>query len=61
MLNPYQFVREAAGELRRVTWLPRKQMIASTLVVMLLVMIVSLYIGLVDMVVSQIFGIFIRI
>lgn len=56
-----QFFNEAYGELRKVTWLPRQQMIASTIVVIILVMLVSFYIGLVDFLVAQVFSIFIRI
>lgn len=61
MVNPVQFVKESYGELQRVTWIPRKQMIGSTIVVIVLILIVSLFISVVDLVVAQIFGIFIRI
>lgn len=61
MLNPVEFVKESYGELQRVTWLPRKQMIASTFVVMVLVLLVALFISVVDFIVAQIFSIFIRI
>lgn len=61
MANPINFFQEAYGELRKVTWIPRKQMMASTFVVIVLVLIVSFFISLCDFLVAQIFGIFIRI
>jgi preprotein translocase SecE subunit len=65
MVNPLQtglrFAQEAYREVQKVTFLPRKQMTASTLLVIVLVLIVSFYVSLVDLIVSQVFGIFIRI
>ncbi|WP_051185155.1 preprotein translocase subunit SecE [Desulfatiglans anilini] len=43
-----QFLREVKMELRKVKWPTRKELIASTSVVIVLVMIISLYLGLVD-------------
>ncbi len=43
-----QFLREVKVELKKVTWPTRKQTIGSTAVVLLLVMIISLFLGLVD-------------
>lgn len=44
-----QFLREVKIELKKVTWPSRKQTIGSTVVVIVLVMIISLFLGLVDM------------
>lgn len=44
-----QFLREVKAELKKVTWPSRKQAAGSTLVVILLVMIISLFLGVVDM------------
>jgi len=44
-----QFLREVKVELKKVTWPSRKQTIGSTLVVIILVMIISAFLGLVDM------------
>ena len=44
-----QFLREVKVELKKVTWPSRKQTIGSTLVVIILVMIISLFLGAVDM------------
>ncbi|NNG02344.1 MAG: preprotein translocase subunit SecE [Desulfobacteraceae bacterium] len=43
-----QFLREVKIELMKVTWPSRKQTMGSTAVVIVLVMIVSLFLGLVD-------------
>jgi preprotein translocase subunit SecE len=43
-----QFLREAKLELKKVKWPTRKELLASTSVVILLVLLVSLYLGLVD-------------
>ncbi len=42
------FLIEAKAELRKVTWPTRKQTIASTSVVILVVFVVSAFLGLVD-------------
>ncbi len=43
-----QFLREVKVELKRVTWPSRKQTIGSTVVVLFVVMVVSLFLGAVD-------------
>ena len=43
-----QFVQEAWGELKKATWLSRKQMVGSTVVVIILVILASIYISTVD-------------
>jgi len=43
-----QFLREVKIELKKVTWPSRKQTMGSTAVVLVLVMIISLFLGLVD-------------
>ena len=43
-----QFLREVKIELKKVTWPSRKQAMGSTVVVLVLWMIVSLFLGLVD-------------
>jgi preprotein translocase subunit SecE len=48
-----QFLREVKTELKKVTWPPRRQAIPSTGVVLTLVIVVSLFLGLVDMVLTQ--------
>jgi preprotein translocase subunit SecE len=43
-----QFLREVKVELKKVTWPTRKQTLGSTAVVIVLVMIISLFLGMVD-------------
>ncbi|MBW1751592.1 MAG: preprotein translocase subunit SecE [Deltaproteobacteria bacterium] len=43
-----QFLREVKVELKKVTWPTRKQTMGSTVVVIILVMIISLFLGIVD-------------
>jgi len=44
-----QFLRETKGELRKVTWPTPKEALASTSVVIVVVLIVSVFLGVVDM------------
>lgn len=44
-----QFLREVKIELKKVVWPTRKQTIGSTVVVLILTMIVALFLGMVDM------------
>jgi preprotein translocase subunit SecE len=43
-----QFLREVRAELKKVTWPSRKQTIGSTVVVIVVVMIISFFLGIVD-------------
>ena len=43
-----QFLREVRVELKKVVWPSRKQTIGSTVVVLILVMIISVFLGMVD-------------
>jgi preprotein translocase subunit SecE len=47
-----QFLREVKIELKKVTWPSRKQTMGSTVVVIVLVMIISAFLGLVDVFLS---------
>jgi preprotein translocase subunit SecE len=44
----FQFLREVKVELKKVVWPTRKQTIGSTVVVLILVMIISVFLGMVD-------------
>jgi preprotein translocase subunit SecE len=48
-----QFLREVKIELKKVTWPSRKQTVGSTVVVIILVIIISLFLGLVDIGLQQ--------
>lgn len=43
-----QFLEEARAELKKVTWPTRNQTLASTAVVLVVVIVVSMFLGLVD-------------
>jgi preprotein translocase subunit SecE len=43
-----QFLEEARAELKKVTWPTRKQTLASTAVVLVVVIVLSMFLGLVD-------------
>jgi preprotein translocase subunit SecE len=45
-----RFLKEVRTEMGKVSWPPRKQVIGSTAVVMVSVFIVSLFLGLVDVI-----------
>ncbi len=49
-----QFLSQAKAELKKVTWPTRKQTLASTAVVMVIVAIMAIYLGMVDFVLAKI-------
>ena len=51
-----QFVKDSWQELKQVTWLSRGQMIASTWLVIFLVIVFSIYVGIVDFIIALMFG-----
>ncbi len=48
-----QFLREVKNELKKVTWPSRKQTMGSTVVVIVLVLIISIFLGVVDIGLSK--------
>ena len=56
----FQFLREVKMELKKVTWPSRKQTIGSTAVVLALVMLISLYLGVIDFGLSNLIRIVLR-
>ena len=51
--NITQFLKDAKVELKKVTWPTPKQTLASTAVVIIIVFIVSIYLGIVDFVLAK--------
>lgn len=51
--NVTQFLKDAKVELKKVTWPSPKQTMASTAVVIIIVFIVSIYLGIVDFVLAK--------
>lgn len=54
------FFKESYTELRKVSWLSKKELIASTILVVIAIFIFSIYIGIVDLILSYIVGILLR-
>jgi preprotein translocase SecE subunit len=50
-----QFFRDAAEELKKVSWLTRPQMLASTWLVILLVIVFSIFVGALDFIIAKSF------
>ncbi|MEN6508004.1 MAG: preprotein translocase subunit SecE [Deltaproteobacteria bacterium HGW-Deltaproteobacteria-1] len=48
-----QFVSQAKAELKKVTWPTRKQTLASTGVVMVIVAITAVYLGIIDFILAK--------
>ncbi|RPH49839.1 MAG: preprotein translocase subunit SecE [Desulfobacteraceae bacterium] len=55
-----QFLREVKIELKKVTWPSRKQALGSTVVVIILVVIISLFLGVVDIGLSSLVRVVLR-
>jgi preprotein translocase subunit SecE len=51
------YVKEAYNELKKVSWLGKKEVIASTVVVLMLIVIVAIYVGTIDFILVKIFGV----
>ncbi len=52
-----QFLREVKIELKKVTWPSRKQALGSTVVVIILVVIISLFLGVINIGLSSLVGV----
>jgi len=55
-----QFFREVAAEFRRVNWPSRNEVMRSTAVVLIVVVILALYLGAVDVALSKVVGVILR-
>ena len=53
-----EFLREVKIELKKVTWPSRKETLASTVVVLITVIISATFLGLVDFILSKIIRVF---
>ena len=56
-----KFLRESRAELRKVTWPNRKELITYTVVVIVSTAIVAVFLGIVDLIFSQLLGLLGRI
>jgi preprotein translocase subunit SecE len=55
-----QFLKEVKVEIKKVVWPTKKQTLASTLAVLVLIIIISLFLGLVDTFLSWVVGFILR-
>ena len=53
-----QFLSQAKAELKKVTWPTRKQTLASTGVVMIIVAFMALYLGIIDLILAKLVKLF---
>ena len=56
-----QFFKEAYVELTKVTWLGKKEVIATTIVVIIFIIILALFVSFVDVILSTILGIIMKL
>lgn len=55
-----EFATDVKGEFGKIAWPTKKQTLTSTLVVVVLVMLVSFYLGAVDLVLGKLIGLILR-
>lgn len=60
MKKAIKFIKEAINELKKVTWSGKKEVIGSTIVVVILVSIVAIFVGFVDLIISKVLAILLR-
>ena len=51
-----QFLKDSVGELKKSTWLSRQEVIQSTILVGIVVVLVSAYVGLIDFGLTRVLG-----
>ncbi len=56
MSPPQQFFQEAIGELKKTTWLTRREATGSTVAVVILVCIFAAYVSFIDFILSVVLG-----
>ena len=61
MNKTVQFFKDAFFELTKVTWLSKKEVVATTVVVIVFVIIMALFVGVVDMILSGLLGVILNL
>ena len=56
MNKAINFLKQAVGELRKSTWLSRQEVVQSTILVMIVVALVSAYVGVIDFGLTKVLG-----
>lgn len=52
-----EFFKESYAELQKVTWMGRKEVMGSTVVIMILILIIALFVSLIDFVLLKLVGV----
>lgn len=56
MNKTINFLKQSVGELRKSTWLSRQEVVQSTILVMIVVALVSAYVGVIDFGLTKVLG-----
>ena len=56
MNTAINFLNQSVGELRKSTWLSRQEVVQSTILVMIVVALVSAYVGVIDFGLTKVLG-----
>ena len=56
MNKAINFLKQSVGELRKSTWLSRQEVVRSTILVMIVVALVSAYVGVIDFGLTKVLG-----
>ena len=56
MNKAINFLKQSVGELRKSTWLSRQEVVQSTILVMIVVALVSAYVGVIDFGLTKVVG-----
>lgn len=59
MKKVIDFLKECAAEMKKSTWLSRKEVVTSTILVAVVVALTSAYVGLIDFGLTELLGLFV--
>ena len=59
MKKVIDFLKECAAEMKKSTWLSRKEVVTSTILVAIVVALTSAYVGLIDFGLTELLGVFV--
>ena len=58
--SPTKFFKEVLVELKKVTWPSRKELISSTLTVLAVVVVFAVFLGVIDLILTALIGLYIK-
>jgi len=59
MKKVIDFLKECVAEMKKSTWLSRKEVVTSTILVAIVVALTSAYVGLIDFGLTELLGVFV--